>query len=67
LWKHGYQRQAQRVVDRLLDVMLANPWIYENYESSQGIPTGIPEYNWSLSTAIQLLLERYKEPLPSPL
>lgn len=67
LWKHGYHREAGQVVDRLLDMMLANPWIYENYESSQGKPVGIPEYNWSLSTAIQLLLERYKEPLPSPL
>ena len=67
LWKHGYQRQAEQVVDRLLDMMLANPWIHESYESSQGKPIGQPEYNWSLSTAIQLLLERYKEPLPSPL
>jgi len=67
LWKHGYHGEAEQVADRLLDMLLENPWIHESYESSQGKPIGQPEYNWSLSTTIQLLLERYKEPLPSPL
>jgi len=67
LWKHGYHQEAEQVADRVLDILLANPWIHESYESSEGKPIGQPEYNWSLSTAIQLLLERYKEPLPAPL
>ncbi len=67
LWKHGYHREAEQVVDRLLDMIVANPWIHESYESSHGQPIGQPEYNWALSTTIQLLLERYKEPLPSPM
>ena len=38
-------------------------WISENYESKEGKMIGFAEYNWSHSIAIQLLLERYKEPL----
>jgi len=43
--------------------MLNSKWIAENYESKEGKMIGFKEYNWSLSIAIQLLLERYKEPL----
>jgi hypothetical protein len=28
------------------------------------LQNGLPDYNWSLATAIELLLERYKEPIP---
>jgi hypothetical protein len=66
LWKHGYHREAEQVADQVLEILLANPWIHESYESRQGKPIGQPEYNWSLSSAIQFLLERYKDPLPSP-
>jgi hypothetical protein len=65
LWKHGYHEEAEQVADRLLELLLAHPWIFENYESAEGIPVGLPEYNWSLSTTIALLLGRYKDPLPS--
>jgi len=65
LWKHGYHEEAEQVADRLLELLLAHPWIFENYESAEGIPVGLPEYNWSLSTTLALLLGRYKDPLPS--
>jgi putative isomerase len=64
LWKHGYHKQAEEVADSMLDMFLASPWIAENYESKGGAMIGVPEYNWSQSMVIELLLQRYKEPLP---
>jgi hypothetical protein len=64
LWKHGYHKQAVEVADNLLNMFLASPWIAENYESKGGTMIGEPEYNWSQSMVIELLLERYKDPLP---
>jgi len=65
LWRHGYHAEADLTADRLLKLLHKSPWIHENYASQDDIPApGVPEYNWSLATTIELLLERYKEPLP---
>jgi hypothetical protein len=64
LWRHGYHKQAEEVADNLLNMFLASPWIAENYESEGGTMIGEPEYNWSQSMVIELLLERYRDPLP---
>jgi hypothetical protein len=64
LWKHGYHKEAEEVADNLLNMFLGSPWIAENYESKNGKMIGVPEYNWSQSMVIELLLERFKEPLP---
>lgn len=64
LWRQGYHAEAELTADRLLEMMAQSPQIHENYESQNGGAIGLPDYNWSLATAIELLLERYKEPLP---
>ena len=64
LWKHNYHEEAGIVAQRLLDMIKDSKWIAENYESQNGQAIGQAEYNWSQSTVIELLLERYKDPLP---
>jgi hypothetical protein len=69
LWVSGYHAQAEETADRLLAMFQSTPWIYENYNSGSGEgwdpnkQIGFPDYNWSFSTLILILLERYKEPL----
>jgi len=69
LWRHGYHAEAELTADRLLAMFLRTPWIHENYNSATGEGwdaehrMGFPDYNWSCATVIELLLERYKEPL----
>jgi hypothetical protein len=64
LWRQGYQQQAEQTADRLLKMLEKSPWLHENYESASGAGIGQPDYNWTCATAIELLLERYKEPMP---
>jgi hypothetical protein len=70
LSKHGYAKEADVVADRLLAMFMATPYIFENYPAradyawliAKGDFYGCTaDYNWSLATAIQLLLQRYKE------
>ncbi|MEO8660028.1 MAG: trehalase family glycosidase [Bryobacteraceae bacterium] len=70
LWRSGYHREAELTADRLLSLLQKAPWYMENYEST---PEGAsaapniysrPEYNWTQATAIELLLERYKDEEP---
>jgi len=70
LWHNGYQAEAEATADRILSLFLRTPWLHENYHSATGLGwdanqvIGFPDYNWSCATVIELLLERYKEPLP---
>ncbi|MCC6127425.1 MAG: hypothetical protein IT426_20900 [Pirellulales bacterium] len=64
LWRQGYEKEAERTADRLLALLMRTPWLHENYESGQGGGIGCPDYNWTCATAIELLLERYKDPPP---
>jgi hypothetical protein len=69
LWRHGYHAEAELTAERLLALFLQTPWIHENYNSATGEGwdaehyMGFPDYNWSCATVIELLLERYKEPI----
>lgn len=63
LWKYGYHDEAEVMAKRLLRLFEGSSWFHENYESSKGRGIGFPEYNWSHATVIELLLERYKEPI----
>jgi hypothetical protein len=69
LWRYGYHAEAELTADRILDLFRATPWLHENYNSATGSgwdperKIGFPDYNWSDATVIELLLERYKEPL----
>jgi hypothetical protein len=64
MWRQGYEKQAEQTADRLLVMFEKTPWLHENYESAQGGGIGCLDYNWSCATAMELLLERYKEPMP---
>ena len=64
LWRQGYQREAELTADRLVKMFRETPFFHENYESGAGGGIGCPDYNWSCATVIELLLERYKDPLP---
>ena len=65
LWRQGYHAAAEETAGRLLELLLSAPWLHENYETvADARINGCPDYNWTLSTTIELLLERYKEPLP---
>jgi hypothetical protein len=64
MWRQGYEKEAEQTADRLLKMFDKTPWLHENYESSQGGGIGCPDYNWTCATATELLLERYKEPMP---
>lgn len=64
MWRQGYEKEAEVTADRLLKMFDKTPWLHENYESAQGGGIGAPDYNWSCATVIELLLERYKEPMP---
>jgi glycogen debranching enzyme len=65
LWRQGYQREAELTADRLVKMFQRTPFFHENYESDAGgVDPGCPDYNWSCATVIQLLQERYKDPLP---
>jgi putative isomerase len=64
MWRQGYHQEAEQTADRLLVMFEKTPWLHENYESAEGGGIGVPDYNWSCATAIELLLERYKEPMP---
>jgi hypothetical protein len=69
LWQHGYHAEADLTADRFLRMYQRTPWFHENYESSGGSgwdgakQMGFPDYNWAHATVIELLLERYKEPI----
>mgnify|MGYP000944896752 CR=1 FL=1 len=64
LWHSGYHAQAEETADRLLEMLSKGPYLNENYQSATGEGTGCPDYNWTCAAAIELLLERYKEPMP---
>ncbi len=63
LWRQGYHREAEITADRLLKMLQQTPFFHENYESAGGGGIGCPDYNWSCATALELLLERYREPM----
>ena len=69
LWKTGYHAEAELTADRLLAMLQRTPWFHENYASATGEGwnardrIGFPDYNWSHATVIELLLERYKDPV----
>lgn len=69
LWKTGYPAEADLTAHRLLTMLQKTPWFHENYASGSGegwnarAGIGFPDYNWSHATVIELLLERYKDPL----
>jgi hypothetical protein len=68
LWRTGYHKEAELTADRLLNMMQIQPWLMENFNSDprkigrDGFDSSQPEYNWTQSATIELLLERYKEP-----
>ena len=65
LWRQGYDKEAEETAARLLKMFEKSPWLHENYESATGrAASASPDYNWGCATAIELLLERYKEPMP---
>jgi hypothetical protein len=72
LWRTGYHKEAELTADRLLEMMQIKPWFMENFNSSlEGIRyakdrDSQPEYVWTTSAAIEMLLERYKDPPPAP-
>ena len=72
LWRTGYRKEAELTADRLLEMMQYRPWFMENFNSSlEGMGKDAdrdsqPEYVWTTSAAIELLLERYKDPPPVP-
>jgi putative isomerase len=69
LWVNGYHAEAEETAARMLKMFQRTPWIHENYNSGSGDgwdtseKIGFPDYNWSFSTLILILLERYKDPL----
>lgn len=71
LWRNGYHEEAELTADRLLSMMQLEPWFMENFNSDPqkigriGEEDSQPEYVWTQSAAIELLLERYKEPAPA--
>lgn len=64
LWRQGYHKEADVVATRLVKMFETTPWDHENYESGSGQGVGQPDYNWGCATLVELLLERYKEPMP---
>ncbi len=70
LWRKGYHKEAELTADRLLEMEQKQPWFMENFKSLPAekgddlFRDSQPEYNWSQSTVIELLLERYKEAAP---
>jgi hypothetical protein len=64
MWRQGYEKEAEQTADRVLTMFEKTPWLHENYESAHGGGIGCADYNWSCATAIELLLERYKDPMP---
>jgi putative isomerase len=71
LWRYGYHKEAELTAQRVLRMFQKSPWFMENFEATEeglSAPPNIfdhPEYNWSHATVIELLLQRYKEPLPN--
>jgi YD repeat-containing protein len=63
LQKQGYADEAQRLSDRLLEILSSSEYLHECYETKAGGPAGIPEYNWTAAATMELLLERWKNPL----
>jgi putative isomerase len=70
LWKCGYHKEADLTAARLLRMFQKMPWFMENFEATEeglrATPNifNRPEYNWSDAAVIELLLQRYREPLP---
>ena len=71
LWRAGYHKEAELTADRELAMMQKEPWFMENFNSDPkrigriGEQDSQPEYVWTESAVIELLLERYKEPAPA--
>ena len=63
LQKQGYTDAAERLCDRLLEILSGSEYLHECYETKSGGPAGIPEYNWTAAATMELLLERWKNPL----
>ena len=71
VWRNGYHKEAELTADRLLKMLQLEPWFMENFNSDPkrigtvGEQDSQPEYVWTDATAIELLLERYKEVAPA--
>ena len=63
LQKNGHPEDAQRLANRLLEILARSEYLHECYESKGGEPAGIPEYNWTGAATLELLLDRWKDPL----
>jgi hypothetical protein len=69
LWRCGYHKEAEITAGRLLAMFAKSPFFRENYPSSEASwKTSLeedsqPDYVWSHATVIELLLERYKDPV----
>jgi len=72
LWRAGYHKEAELTADRLLEMVQKQPWFMENFNSDpekiarDGYRFSQPEYIWTEAATIEVLLEGYKEPSPSP-
>ena len=72
LWRVGYHKEAELTADRLLEMVQKEPWFMENFNSNpekiarDGYRFSQPEYIWTEAATIEVLLEGYKEPSPSP-
>jgi hypothetical protein len=70
LWRAGFTKEAEWTAGRILDMMQKQPWFKENFNSDpallgkEDLGYSQPEYNWAEATVIEMLLERYKDPLP---
>ncbi|HEX4485425.1 MAG TPA: trehalase family glycosidase [Terriglobales bacterium] len=69
LWNAGYHKESELTANRLLEMMQNQPWFMENFNSD---PEKLGkdgerhlsqrEYIWTEAAAIEILLERYKQP-----
>ena len=54
LHNNRYPEEAQRLADRLSEILASSEYLHECHESKAGSPAGIPEYNWAGAATMEL-------------
>ena len=64
LRRYGFNEEARRLAERVLDFMARGPTCNENYNSRTGAPLGAPDFGWStlMISVIEDLSQKRGEP-----
>ncbi|MBI4025445.1 MAG: hypothetical protein HY360_10730 [Verrucomicrobia bacterium] len=64
LWWHGFQKEADRAADQLVEICHRNPYLMETYDSQSGQGISLPLYSFAAAILMEIVLRRYRDDPP---